>query len=625
MHDVFLKRRCEERNALRRSGCPRPLGYTYSPAGALTSLTYPSGRVVNYALDGADRILSVTGTMIPNTTPYAQNAAYAPQGGLAQMSLGNTNLEQTCYNDRLQTVGIRVGSAPTTASLTGCANGNDSLNLSYLYGGTQNNGNVQSQTIVAGSMLNGTYTINLNVAQNYGYDTVNRLVTATEGSYWQQTYVYDAYGNRAVVYGAAPIYIPGNSVTPVVANNDASLMAGRFPNNQTDLCGTSNGRALGYDTAGNWAGCPALSVSNTFDAENRLMSGTGAAFAYDGGGQRVAKTNSAGTTYYVYDATGQLAAEYSNATPVVGGTQYLTADNLGSTRMVSGGGTITYHDYLPFGEEIGQGIAGRPTSYDSTDGVNQKFTGKERDAETGLDYFGARYLSSAQGRWMSPDWSAAPEPIPYADLTDPQSLNLYGYMRNNPLAHPDVDGHAGCSVSNPTACLYEVATKMLPRVEQAVATGTSLLGEAAGAFVAVLLSPTMAGDPHETDALHAAHDNQNQNQQDTAEPEPQPAANGAGARKGGPPYQATDENVDRMNQGRAPVDTGGKPVELHHVDQSPAGPLQEMTQQEHRGPGNYKQNHPKSNEPSQINRKEFAKQRSEYWKQKAEEIKKKDQ
>jgi RHS repeat-associated protein len=72
-------------------------------------------------------------------------------------------------------------------------------------------------------------------------------------------------------------------------------------------------------------------------------------------------------------------------------------------------------------------------------------TGKERDAETGLDYFGARYLSSAQGRWTSPDWSAKPEPVPYADLKDPQTLNLYAYVRNNPLTRRDLDGHCDSS------------------------------------------------------------------------------------------------------------------------------------------------------------------------------------
>lgn len=70
------------------------------------------------------------------------------------------------------------------------------------------------------------------------------------------------------------------------------------------------------------------------------------------------------------------------------------------------------------------------------------FTSKERDAETGLDYFGARYFSSAQGRFTSPDWSATPQAVPYADLSDPQTLNLYSYTRNNPLSHRDLDGHA---------------------------------------------------------------------------------------------------------------------------------------------------------------------------------------
>lgn len=69
------------------------------------------------------------------------------------------------------------------------------------------------------------------------------------------------------------------------------------------------------------------------------------------------------------------------------------------------------------------------------------FTGKERDAESGNDYFGARYFASTMGRFLSPDWSAKAEPVPYAKLDDPQSLNLYSYVRNNPLSRIDADGH----------------------------------------------------------------------------------------------------------------------------------------------------------------------------------------
>jgi RHS repeat-associated protein len=69
-----------------------------------------------------------------------------------------------------------------------------------------------------------------------------------------------------------------------------------------------------------------------------------------------------------------------------------------------------------------------------------RYTGKERDAESGLDNFGARYDSSSLGRFMSPDWSARVEPVPYSKLDDPQSLNLYSYVLNNPLSNVDTDG-----------------------------------------------------------------------------------------------------------------------------------------------------------------------------------------
>ena len=68
-----------------------------------------------------------------------------------------------------------------------------------------------------------------------------------------------------------------------------------------------------------------------------------------------------------------------------------------------------------------------------TDATEHHFTGKERDTETGLDYFGARYFSAGMGRFLSADWSEKPEAVPYASLAKPQSLNLYSYVGNNPV------------------------------------------------------------------------------------------------------------------------------------------------------------------------------------------------
>ncbi len=96
-------------------------------------------------------------------------------------------------------------------------------------------------------------------------------------------------------------------------------------------------------------------------------------------------------------------------------------------------------DYYPFGELISCG---------GTSTTTHKFTGKERDSESNLDNFGARYDSSAMGRFMTPDWAAKATPIPYATLDNPQSLNLYGYVLNNPVSHIDPDGHIDCGGKN---------------------------------------------------------------------------------------------------------------------------------------------------------------------------------
>jgi RHS repeat-associated protein len=83
--------------------------------------------------------------------------------------------------------------------------------------------------------------------------------------------------------------------------------------------------------------------------------------------------------------------------------------------------------------------------------AGSRSTGKERDQESNNDYFSARYYGSSMGRFLSPDWSAKVEPVPYAKLDDPQSLNLYAYVGNNPLTSIDPDGH--CSGDGSCAAL----------------------------------------------------------------------------------------------------------------------------------------------------------------------------
>jgi RHS repeat-associated protein len=121
---------------------------------------------------------------------------------------------------------------------------------------------------------------------------------------------------------------------------------------------------------------------------------------------------------------------------------YYAEDFIGSSRvMTTSNGTVCYEaDFYPYGGE---------RTVTNTCPQNYKFQGKERDTETGNDDFGARYYSSSFGRWLSPDWSAIPAPVPYADLANPQTLNLYQFVKNDPETFSDPDGHNECGPTCP--------------------------------------------------------------------------------------------------------------------------------------------------------------------------------
>src|SRR5262249_22079625 len=80
------------------------------------------------------------------------------------------------------------------------------------------------------------------------------------------------------------------------------------------------------------------------------------------------------------------------------------------------------------------------------------------------------------GRWMSPDWSEEPEPVPYADLIDPQSLNLYGYVRDNLMSRADADGHCCDSVFDGNSIVEEFRNDALQaKTDLLIGAGKSLV------------------------------------------------------------------------------------------------------------------------------------------------------
>jgi RHS repeat-associated protein len=130
-----------------------------------------------------------------------------------------------------------------------------------------------------------------------------------------------------------------------------------------------------------------------------------------------------------------------------GGPLYHIEDSLGTSRVITqSNGAVCYDaDFYPYGGE-------RP--YTNTCPQPYKFEGKERDAETGNDDFGARYYSNRFGRWLSADWSAVPVAVPYANLSNPQTLNLYSMVADDPETFADLDGH--CAGGGPPICVNDL-------------------------------------------------------------------------------------------------------------------------------------------------------------------------
>ena len=175
-------------------------------------------------------------------------------------------------------------------------------------------------------------------------------------------------------------------------------------------------------------------MNYTYDGDgDRLMKSSGKIYWYGAETETLDESGTSGnfTSEYIFFGGKRIARR-----DVASGTIfYYTEDMLGSARtIVQDGqtGPCFDADFLPFGYEK-----------DAVNACSQpyKFQGKERDTETQNDDFGARYYTFRLGRWLSADWSAVPAPVPYANLTNPQTLNLYAMVRDNPETFADLDGH----------------------------------------------------------------------------------------------------------------------------------------------------------------------------------------
>jgi RHS repeat-associated protein len=393
------------------AGVSKSVSFEYNLDGSLSKLHYPSGRVVTYTPDSAGRI---TAAADGNGTQYVTSATYYANGAEYQRSYPGVYFA-TGLNQRLQVAFFYSNNGQPGPAF---------INKSYVYGALhQNNGNITS--IVANEDASRT--------QTFTYDALNRITSgysaAATGPYsWGETYSVDPWGNL--------------NIAPMGGKAHGGTFANASNNNNQPLGFT-------YDAAGNLTN----TTQYVYDPENRIQTTAGTVYTYDADGQRVLKSNTSGTALKRYwmgngnvlaeaDGSGNLTAEYiyfngkriARIDLPANTVHYYLSDHLGSTtKIISAAGVVEEEsDFTAFGSELS-----------ATSGANHyKFTSKERDTETGLDYFGARYYSNLMGRFMTPDWAAKATAVPYAVLGDPQSLNLYMYVLNNPLSNRDDDGHA---------------------------------------------------------------------------------------------------------------------------------------------------------------------------------------
>jgi RHS repeat-associated protein len=275
-----------------------------------------------------------------------------------------------------------------------------------------------------------------------------------------------------------PATLQPNSTAPIPASTAATYDA----DNHVLTAGSDFPPS--YDAAGDVM-CDSLNTNTTpsqcvkgnqyfYDAEGRIceeytvMGGTMTGYLYDAEGNRVAK----GTVQHwgscdpavngfamstekddvrgqggeqmselSMDANGNMAWQHTNvwaAGTLIGtydnnGLHFYLNDWLGTRRVQT--------DYEGVIEQTCSSLPYGNAETCTPFPTENLFTGKERDTESGNDYFGARYYASTMGRFLSPDWDSSPVAIPYADRTNPQSFNLYSYAGNNPLSRTDPDGH----------------------------------------------------------------------------------------------------------------------------------------------------------------------------------------
>lgn len=431
----------------------RSLAFEYDAADRLIRKTDYQGDVTHFLYDGTGRLVAEQSDAFLQVSYH-----YDPAGQLVNRILSSG--AQTDY---------AFDPAGRLTSLTHrSADGTVVRDQTYTHDA---NGNIESD---------GAFT--------YTYDPLDRLLEVDHpASTLDRSYTYDAVGNRdtltTVEGGFDYVYGAGSRLLEIRRVSDGSLV-----------------RSFDYDATGavtakrDGTGTPLYTLGR--DALGRVQSATGPGFAnafgYDPRGIRVRRDDSAGPHLFhlegdrleaVYDASGALRERYLRGSVIdevvnadlfdaEGRPTNLTYhhDPVTSVVAVTGhAGTLDWQVfYTPFGEELGS---------TGTSANTLRFTGRERDPDTGLYYFRARYYDPEIGRFLSED------PLGF----DGGDVNLYAYAANNPLRFNDPSGNCPVCITAGIGALIGAGGGALTAAVQGKNASEILFAAGAGAVAGGLI------------------------------------------------------------------------------------------------------------------------------------------
>ena len=360
------------------------VGYSYS-SGRQSGITYPSGRAITYGFNGQGQVTSIT---VDGSTTLLSGGEYFPFGAVAKWTWGNGQVYRRTFDLDGHIASLTLG--PDTA----------------------------------------TYP---DLSQVFGYDSLNRLVSANLAAGQTQGFTYDANSNRT----SATINAATTTYTYPSTSHKLSSLSG------------ATTRSFTYDNAGNVTA--SQSITYVYDGRGRMKQAGTTTYLVNGLGQRVRK-NSGSDLYFAYDEAGRLIGEYDStgapiqetvwlgdmpvavikpATPSGFTLYYVWADHLGTPRMISDTSNQLRWEWAhndPFGNNLPDENPAGAGAF----AFNLRFPGQYYDVETGKHYNYFRDYDASVGRYLQSD------PIGLVG-----GVNTYAYVAGNPLSQRDSKGLFG--------------------------------------------------------------------------------------------------------------------------------------------------------------------------------------